>query len=61
MAGALLRAGEQWLTGVTDVRAYLAAVHTANEPSRRVFVSGGYAPDHPPDDAGFERWVRTVR
>ena len=61
MAGALLRAGEQWLAGVTDVRAYLAAVHTTNEPSRRVFVSGGYAPDLPADDAGFERWVRTVR
>ena len=61
MAGALLRAGEQWLAGVTDVRAYLAVVHTANEPSRRVFVSGGYAPDLPADVAGFERWVRTVR
>ena len=37
---------------VTDVRAYLAVVHTANEPSRRLFVSGGYAPDLPADARG---------
>jgi RimJ/RimL family protein N-acetyltransferase len=61
VAGALLRAGEQWLAATASVGAYLAVVHTGNEPSRRLFVNGGYAPDLPADREGFERWVRTVR
>ena len=61
VAGALLRAAEQWLAGATDVGARLAVVHTKNEPSRRLFLTGGYVPDLPADEQGFERWVRTVR
>lgn len=61
LAAALLRAGERWLSGSTAVGAYLAVVHAGNEPSRRLFVTGGYAPDLPADEDGFERWVRTVR
>ncbi|HYN66593.1 MAG TPA: bifunctional UDP-2,4-diacetamido-2,4,6-trideoxy-beta-L-altropyranose hydrolase/GNAT family N-acetyltransferase [Ornithinibacter sp.] len=61
LAPGLLRAGEQWLSGGTAVDAYLAVVHTDNTASRRLFVSGGYVPDLPPDAHGFERWVRTVR
>jgi spore coat polysaccharide biosynthesis predicted glycosyltransferase SpsG/RimJ/RimL family protein N-acetyltransferase len=61
VALALLRAAEQWLAATTDVGAYLAVVHTDNEPSRRLFVSAGYAPDLPADASGFERWVRTLR
>lgn len=61
VAGPLLRAAEQWLAGATDVGACLAVVHRDNTPSRRLFLNGGYVPDLPADDAGFERWVRTVR
>ncbi len=61
LAPGLLRAGEQWLSGTTAVDAYLAVVHADNAASRRLFVSGGYVPDLPADEDGFERWVRTVR
>ena len=59
--GALLRAGEQWLAAHRDCARLPRRRAHGNEPSRRLFVSGGYAPDLPADDEGFERWVRTVR
>ena len=63
LAPSLLAAAEHWLAVRCgpDLRGYLAVVHRDNTPSRRLFVGGGYAPDLPPDDAGFERWVRSVR
>lgn len=63
LAPSLLAAAEDWLAVRCgpDLRAYLAVVHEDNAPSRRLFVGGGYAPDLPPDEAGFERWVRSVR
>jgi spore coat polysaccharide biosynthesis predicted glycosyltransferase SpsG/RimJ/RimL family protein N-acetyltransferase len=61
VAGPLLRAGEEWLSGAVDVAACLAVVHRDNQRSRRLFVSSGYVPDLPADGAGFERWVRAVR
>ncbi|GAA2169572.1 GNAT family N-acetyltransferase [Pedococcus bigeumensis] len=40
------------------VAAYLAAVHTANTASRRLFLGSGYLPDLPADADGFERFVK---
>ncbi|KRF27202.1 bifunctional UDP-2,4-diacetamido-2,4,6-trideoxy-beta-L-altropyranose hydrolase/GNAT family N-acetyltransferase [Phycicoccus sp. Soil802] len=74
VAGGLLAAGEVWLSheatredpaapsgGPGDragVAAYLAAVHTANAASRRLFLGSGYLPDRPADADGFERFVK---
>ena len=40
------------------VAAYLAAVHTTNAASRRLFLGSGYLPDRPADSDGFERFVK---
>ena len=63
VAPSLLAAAEAWLATRcgSALRGYLAVVREDNTPSRRLFVGAGYAPDLPPDDAGFERWVRSVR
>ena len=74
VAAGLLAAGEVWLSreatavdpgpttgGPGDragVAAYLAAVHTANAASRRLFLGSGYLPDLPADADGFERFVK---
>ncbi|WP_457252517.1 GNAT family N-acetyltransferase [Pedococcus sp. P5_B7] len=76
VAAGLLAAGEAWLAreatpmdppaspgGPGDragVAAYLAAVHTANAASRRLFLGSGYLPDLPADADGFERFVKTA-
>jgi len=44
-----------------ELAAYLAVVHESNSPSRRLFLRGGYLPDLPADDLGFERYVKWVR
>lgn len=63
VAPSLLAAAELWLASRygSALRGYLAVLHEGNTASRRLFVGAGYAPDLPPDDAGFERWVRSVR
>lgn len=63
LAGALLRAGEDWLQDAhpDELAAYLASVHLDNVASRRLFLGAGYLPDLPADDAGFERFVKGVR
>jgi RimJ/RimL family protein N-acetyltransferase len=75
LAGPLLGAGEDWLSGSLPstgplegasqggdgVAAYLAAVHVDNAASRTLFLHAGYLPDLPPDDAGFERFVKWAR
>ncbi|SDP28555.1 Spore coat polysaccharide biosynthesis protein SpsG, predicted glycosyltransferase [Pedococcus dokdonensis] len=38
--------------------AYLAAVHTGNTASQRLFQRSGYLPDLPADGDGFERFVK---
>jgi hypothetical protein len=40
--------------------AYLAAVHTGNAASRRLFLGAGYLPDLPADGDGFERFVKVA-
>ena len=71
VAAGLLSAGEAWLAGSAGdrggmprdeagVAAYLAAVHTKNVASRRLFLGSGYLPDSPPDHDGFERFVKTA-
>ena len=71
LAGPLLAAGERALATWTRRRnapegqegtrpgctAYLAAVHVSNAASRRLFLSSGYPPELPPDDAGFARYL----
>ena len=63
LAGALLRAGEDWLQEAHpgELAAYLASVHVDNLASRRLFLGAGYLPDLPADDEGFERFVKGVR
>ncbi len=62
LAGPALTAAQDWLAGHLPAppSALLAVVHEDNTASRRLFLRAGYAPDLPPDDAGFERWVRTA-
>jgi len=45
----------------THVTAYLAAVHSGNRASVRLFETSGYVPDLPPDPAGFMRYRKTAR
>ena len=63
LAGALLRAGEDWLQDAhpDELAAYLASVHVDNVASRRLFLGAGYLPDLPADEEGFERFVKGVR
>ena len=49
----LLLAGETALAAESPVR-LIAAVHTDNPASRRLFVAAGYLPQLPPDADGFE-------
>ncbi len=59
LAGALLRAGQDWLADHDPTtHTMLAAVRADNEPSLRLFQAAGYLPDLPPDDDGFLRLVR---
>lgn len=76
IAAGLLAAAEIWLSRAATsvdptaptgepgeragVAAYLAAVHTANAASRRLFLGSGYLPDLPADADGFERFVKTA-
>lgn len=74
LAGPLLAAGELALAAWARRRhaqegqegtrrgctAYLAAVHASNAASRRLFLSSGYLPELPPDDAGFARYLKPV-
>ena len=59
----VLGAAERWLVGdlPEPPTALLAVIRADNSASRRLFLRAGYAPDLPADDAGFERWVRTLR
>jgi GNAT superfamily N-acetyltransferase len=76
LGGPLLRAGEDWLAQAStadqalragqpraagELAAYLAVVHADNAASRRLFLSTGYLPDLPADEAGFERYVKWAR
>ena len=61
LARPLLRAAEESLcrarpASATEVTAYLAAVHSDNLASVRLFESSGYLPDLPPDQQGFMRF-----
>ena len=59
LAGALLRAGQDWLADHDPTtHTMLAAVRQDNEASLRLFRAAGYLPDLPPDDDGFLRLVR---
>jgi len=62
----LLRAAEVALAEATrssgtDVRAYLAVVHTDNRSSMRLFETSAYLPDLPPDPRGFMRFRKDAR
>jgi spore coat polysaccharide biosynthesis predicted glycosyltransferase SpsG len=45
---------------VGGLTAYLAAVHTGNAASPRLFLGAGYLPDLPADGDGFERFVKVA-
>lgn len=60
LAGPLLRGGQDWLAGRSHPVTVLAVVHRDNPASAKLFLREGYAPDLPPDEAGFERYVRTL-
>lgn len=57
LAVPMLEAAQSALLDTHGVRRFRAAIHIDNTASRRLFVTAGYVPHQPPDEAGFETYV----